>query len=60
MIDFEITFPADELRKDESDFRNHVQKIFYDNLNQNVITSLTKFKHKVLQQTVLAIMDLAF
>ena len=31
MIDFEITFQADELRmkttKRESDFRNHVQKI---------------------------------
>ena len=33
MIDFKITFQADEhynvwrLRKDESDFRNHIQKI---------------------------------
>ena len=27
MIDFKITFQPNELRKDESDFNNHVQTI---------------------------------
>ena len=54
MIDFRITFQADELlyrdygKMGLSDFRNHVQKIATTITNENGITSSTKFKHSVL------------
>ena len=58
MIDFKITFQADNLlwrvRKDESDFKNNVQKIYMTILNQNLITSLTKFKHSVLPSILIS------
>ena len=64
MIDFEITFQADELSYEDYEKISLISEIcsenFYDNLNQDGITSLTKFKYLVLQQTVSAIMDLAF
>ena len=36
------------LRKGASDFKNYVQKVSMTILNENGITSLTKFKHSVL------------
>ena len=52
MTDFKMTLQADELLmetiKDESDFRDHVQKISMTIQNQNGITSLTNFKHSVM------------
>ena len=38
------------LKKIESDFKNYVQNVSMTILNENGITSLTKFKHSVLSR----------
>ena len=52
MIDFKITFQADELFYGVYEKVSLISKIiygnFYDNLKPNGITSVTKFKHSVL------------